>query len=62
MCKNRVMQHIKDKKKASSVVKLKDETYRRLKDYLDSRELPPSLTAVVSLAVDKWLDEREKKV
>jgi hypothetical protein len=49
-------------KTRTKAVTIRAETYQKLLEYRKAKELPPSIVDVVSVAVEHWLDEQEKKI
>ena len=46
---------------ASNAVKLRDDVYRRLVEYRNNQRVRSILTDLVSVAVERYLDEQEGK-
>ncbi len=63
VCNNEGMKTNMKKKKGrtSNLVGLRDTSYQRLRRYQGAQEIPASLTVMVSVAVDQWLDRLQAK-
>ncbi len=49
------------RKRQVMAVTIREETYHRLKEYRAQQEFPPAIVAVISVAVERWLDEKEEE-